>query len=115
MKKINSYILNSPLFSALSDKYETTRFKVIGFIGYKNDYTMDQDFSNIKKQIKKHFNTQTHKQKVIDIGESIKAKQVLIDGLRDERAAAMRCVWLCFHLFKKGRPFSDHHELVSIC
>ena len=97
----------------MSDKYETTRFKVIGFIGYKNDYTMDQDFSNIKKQIKNH--SQTHKQKVIDIGEIIKAKQVLRDGLRDERAAAMKCVRLCFHLFKKGRPFSDHHELVSIC
>ena len=58
MKKINSYTWNSPLFSALSDKYETTRFKVIGFIGYKNDYTVDQDFTNIKNRSR---STSTHK------------------------------------------------------
>ena len=54
-----------------------------------------------------------HKEQVNQIEECIEATKILIDGLRDGTTATMRCVRICYHLFKKGRPFSDYPELVA--
>ena len=54
-----------------------------------------------------------HKKEVNQIEESIEATKILRDGVRDGTAATMRCARICYHLFKKGRPFLDFPELVA--
>ena len=65
------------------------------------------DLTETTKVVKAHFNTQMHKKQVNQIEERIDATKILRDG------ATMRCARICYHLFKKGRPFSDFPELVA--
>ena len=101
---------------------ETTKvFKVLGFISCKSEESLPADeegklekhFCNTKSKIKAHFNTQMHKDHVNKIEDSVEDTKILRDGARDGKAATLRCARICFHLFKKGRPFSDYPELVA--
>ena len=70
------------------------------------------EFRNLKKNIKRHLKTQTHKEHVIQIErESMINKKR--DYVRDNKAAAMRCARICHALYKKGRPFTDYPETVA--
>ena len=51
-----------------------------------------------------------HKEQVNQIEECIEATKLLINGVRDGTTATMRGTKICYHLFKKGRPFSDYPE-----
>ena len=61
----------------------------------------------MKKSIKCHFESHTHKSNIVDIENKGRY------DINDNNAAAMICARLCLYLFKKGRPFTDYPDLVA--
>ena len=66
-----------------SDRYETTRFRVKGFISYFKNYSnmeeednIDNKFRCLKENINKYFNSHTHKNNVNDIENVEKATKI---------------------------------------
>jgi len=63
---------------------------------------LDSDIRNIKKSIKRHFKSQTHKSNIVDIENKVRTIYKGRDDIKDNNAAAMRCARLCLYLFKRG-------------
>lgn len=103
-----------------TDISEETQLKTTGLFKYKYDETkerkrdeiMEREFRNLKKDIKRHLKTQTHKEHVLEIERESRFNKNR-DDTRDNKAAALRCARICYGLYAKGRPFTDYPETVA--
>ena len=68
-------------------------------------------FRNLKKSVKRHIESQTHKQKILELKQTTNTKG---QEQKSEKEAGMRCARLCQVLYKKGRPFTDYPEMVAL-
>ena len=68
-------------------------------------------FRNLKKSVKRHIESQTHKQKILELKQTTNTKG---QEQKSEKEAGMRCARLCQELYKKGRPFTDYPEMVAL-
>ena len=74
---------------------------------------MPDSFRNLKKSVKKHLNTQIHKQEILQLKQANTTSKKGPE-IRNNNEAAMRCARVCYKLFKMGRPFTDYPELVAL-
>ena len=76
-----------------------------------HEHDKGQKFRNLKRSLKRHIITQTHKDSLSDI--SVKTASDLKVEKR-EKDIGMRLARMAYHLFKRGRPDTDFPEHVVL-
>ena len=76
---------------------------------YQNN-NMPRNFRNLKKSIKRHFSTTGHTLAIKSAEAMFEENQKFVSKTQD---AGMRCGRWLYHIFSKGRPYSDYPDLIA--
>ena len=76
---------------------------------YQNN-NMPRNFRNLKKSIKRHFSTTGHTLAIRSAEAMFEDNQRFVSKTQD---AGMRCGRWLYHIFSKGRPYSDYPDLIA--